>query len=254
MADAQTNGASPSSPAPPSQAAHRSTARLPTPPSEAPTTTAADPTVPAAVPASSLNDSGLGRRPRDARLIHMLLAGLGVTAYQERVPLQLLDFAYRHAASVLQDALHLTSEHGAGAGGGGGGGVGRAANPDAQAISLQGLRLAVASRTHYQLGGHGVPKEQLLETAQERNRVALPPVARDGGMRLPPEKYVLSGVGFGLREEWESEGEEEVPAEAADLAMEEPGEGAGDDGDERMEDIFGEEFGAEGGDKEMEEE
>ena len=252
MADVQTNGASPSSPAPPSQAAHRSTARLPTPPSEAPTTTAADPTVPAAIPASSLGDSGLGRRPRDARLIHMLLAGLGVTAYQERVPLQLLDFAYRHAASVLQDALHLTSEHGGATAGAAG--AGRVANPDAQAISLQGLRLAVASRTHYQLGGHGVPKEQLLEAAQERNRVALPPVARDGGMRLPPEKYVLSGVGFGLKEEWESEGEEEVPAEAVDVAMEDTGEGGGDDGDERMEDIFGENFGADEGDKEMEDE
>lgn len=39
-------------------------------------------------------DAG-GRKPRDARLIHLMLANQGVTAYQERVPLMLMDFAYR---------------------------------------------------------------------------------------------------------------------------------------------------------------
>jgi len=35
------------------------------------------------------------RKPRDARIIHLILSSLGVTSYQERVPLMLMDFAYR---------------------------------------------------------------------------------------------------------------------------------------------------------------
>src|SRR5690242_19093890 len=101
MADAngdaapQTNGHT----SPPSQstaAASSQTATLPA--------SSGNPTV----PLTSAHDSGLGKRPRDARLIHMLLSNLGVTAYQERVPLQLLDFAYRHSSSILSDALHLS--------------------------------------------------------------------------------------------------------------------------------------------------
>lgn len=40
----------------------------------------------------------------------MLLSSLGCTAYQERVPLQLLDFAYRHSSSILSDVLRLSSD------------------------------------------------------------------------------------------------------------------------------------------------
>lgn len=61
-------------------------------------------------PPTSLSDPGYSKRPRDARLIHLILASLGVSAYQERVPLQLLDFAYRYTSSVLGDAAHIQAE------------------------------------------------------------------------------------------------------------------------------------------------
>ncbi|CBX97813.1 hypothetical protein LEMA_P092220.1 [Plenodomus lingam JN3] len=56
-------------------------------------------------PSTSLLDPGTSKRPRDARLIHLILANMGVTAYTERVPLQLLDFAYRYTSSILTDAI-----------------------------------------------------------------------------------------------------------------------------------------------------
>lgn len=62
------------------------------------------------LPSVSVAENGLSKRPRDARLLHMILASLGVTAYQERVPQQVMDFAYRYTSSVLSDALHLTTE------------------------------------------------------------------------------------------------------------------------------------------------
>ncbi|EEY21125.1 conserved hypothetical protein [Verticillium alfalfae VaMs.102] len=49
-------------------------------------------------------------RPRDARMIELLLTSQGVTAYESRVPLLLLDFAYRHTSSILNDALHLSAD------------------------------------------------------------------------------------------------------------------------------------------------
>ncbi|EED22247.1 transcription initiation factor TFIID, 31kD subunit, putative [Talaromyces stipitatus ATCC 10500] len=218
--------------------------------------TQAEPIMPS-VPATSLNDSGKWRRPRDARLIHMLLASLGVTAYQERVPLQLLDFAYRYTSSTLQDAAHLAMEGYAGVPTGPGEtnvstGNGRGV-VELNTITLQALRLNVAT---------------------ERNRIALPGVARGGetatknpfsnvsmgGMRLPPERFCLTGTGWNLKEEWESEGEEDVDeteptatlpnatqnehqeADADEDGMED------DDEDGRMEDIFGEDMNMKEGD------
>ncbi|KAL1962540.1 hypothetical protein VTN77DRAFT_9415 [Rasamsonia byssochlamydoides] len=244
---------------------------------------APNPPVPPSIPATSLNDSGKSRRPRDARLIHMLLASLGVTAYQERVPLQLLDFAYRYTSSTLQDAVHLTMEgyagNPAGSGevnvSGGRGGV------EVNTVTLQALRLSIASRLHYQFQP-GLPKEFLMDVASERNRIALPGVSRGfdsgagakqnafsnismGGMRLPPERFCLTGMGWNLKDEWESEGEEDV--EDTEPTTTQPGAacaGAGvgvgeneeedveDEGDGKMEDIFGEDTAMGEGDEEEE--
>ncbi|MCJ1376331.1 Transcription initiation factor TFIID subunit 9 [Loxospora ochrophaea] len=222
-----------------------------TPPPSQPATTSINPSF----PTTSQKDDGLSKKPRDARLIHMILANLGLTAYQERVPLQLMDFAYRYTSSTLQDAIHLTSEsYGTTGPGAGGGGRGTGGNADLSSITLASLRLSVASRTHYQFST-SLPKEFYQEMAQDRNRVALPPVGRDWGVRLPPEKYCLTGVGWGLREEWDSDGEapDEGGTEKGDEAMGDgDGEGnAEEEGDETMEDIFGESFEGTREDKEM---
>ncbi|KAF4239456.1 hypothetical protein CNMCM8980_001691 [Aspergillus fumigatiaffinis] len=242
-------------------------------------TTAPNTTMPSAtpqptqIPSTSLTDSGKSRRPRDVRLIHMLLASLGVTSYQERVPLQLLDFAYRYTSGVLQDAVHLATEGYAGATDAG---PSSSRGPvEVNSVTLPALRLSIASRLHYQFQT-GLPKEFLMDVASERNRVALPGASRGfdtaaqakstsaanqsvimGGMRLPPERFCLTGTGWNMKDEWESEGEEEVEDPAAQAGVgqnqernaggglagvkEEGDEDMGeDDEDGKMEDIFGE--------------
>ncbi|KAI5300101.1 GMP synthase (glutamine-hydrolyzing) [Ascosphaera pollenicola] len=230
-------------------------------------------------PATSLEDDGKSRRPRDVRLMHMLLASQGVTAYQERVPLQLLDFAYRYTSATLQDAVYLVTEGysgeaagGAGRGGeGGGGSSSKVIHHDVNSVSLAAVRMSIASRLHYQFQP-SLPKEFLLEMAAERNRVVLPGAVRGadvggvpptptsnsvlmGGIRLPPERFCQTGVGWDMNEEWESEGEEEVEADQKKEGEATGGEGKetkkekeedededmmdDDDGDGRMEDIFG---------------
>jgi transcription initiation factor TFIID subunit 9B len=228
---AEANGAPPES-----SADQRPVAQ--SPPLSHPAVTSTDPPF----PPTSVSDSGLSKRPRDARLIHLILGNLGVTAYQERVPLQLMDFAYRYTSSTLQDALHLTAEQ-YGTAGPIGGRI--AASHDLSAITLQSIRLSIESRNHYQFNP-GLPKEYLQELAQEKNRIALPPVSRDVGLRLPPERYCLTGVGFGLKNEWEVDGDE--TGENVDFPMgggerngvgNKEGGDRGDDDDARMEDIFG---------------
>jgi transcription initiation factor TFIID subunit 9B len=139
---------------------------------------------------SSPADAG-ARKPRDARLIHLVLASMGVTAYQERVPLMLMDFAYRYTSGVLQDAL-LFSDAINGTPNTG------SQNPPAT-INNNDLRMSIASRVNHQFNT-SLPKEFLLDIAQERNRVALPTVGPEYGVRLPPEKYCLTGVNWDLKE------------------------------------------------------
>ena len=225
----------------------QATTQTQTPPPSQPATKPVDPSF----PANSLVDSGLGKRPRDARIIHMILANLGVNAYQERVPLQLMDFAYRYTSSTLQDALHFTSENYTTSTNAPPGKI--AANHDLSAITLPSLRLSIGSRTHYQFNP-GLSKEYFQELAQEKNRVTLPPTGREFGLHLPPEKYCLTGVGFGLKEEWDSEGEDD-PKEGeqiADVSMadEEGEDNIDEESDERMEDVFGSSYKGQGADSE----
>ncbi|KAG4035114.1 hypothetical protein MFRU_002g04610 [Monilinia fructicola] len=241
----QTNGQNGHTSPPPSQPTAAPAVQSEAPASGSPS----PPVVNPSVPLTSLQDNGLSKRPRDARLIHMLLSSLGVAAYQERVPLQLLDFAYRHSSSILSDALHLSSDayvsqqtraRDAPPGGG-------FRDADGQ-VSANAVQLAIQSRLQYQFGagtGGGLSKEFLLETAQARNKIALPRVLQnEWGVRLPAERFVLTGVPWGLKDEWVEDDEEEeeepvgesmegiIAAEEENLEGDE--EGAGD-----MNDLFG---------------
>ena len=202
---------------------------------------------------------------------------MGISAYQERVPLQLMDFAYRYTSSVLSDALHIQSEGYDQADNNASSKGGRAKNAAAKAeegdVSIQALRMAAGSKVSHQFSGPGaLPKEFLKQLADERNRISLNAQSKDGdrgsgmmlgGIKLPHERYCLTGVGWGLKEEWDSEGEESVQDEqdgegAAGTrgddtqmdGMEEGGEEEEDLG--TMEDVFGDDGG--GGDKDGDEE
>ena len=206
----------------------------------------------------------------------MLLSNVGVSSYAERVPLQLLDFAYRYTASVLSDAQHLVAEgytaaqhHGST---GGGRGKGQHTDKDGD-LNLGAVRLAAASRPGFpgtvatSGSGTGVmSKEGMMELAGDRNRVKLPDVGMEGvkfGLKLPKEQFVMSGMGWRVPEEWEDEMDEdeetvgggsggedgekkgngiEASASKEDEEDEDEDEEMADDDDEgegRYEDVFG---------------
>lgn len=249
---AEVNGAgtaSPQQPAAPSQSQSQTQAQSaqtpgPTnaPTVEAPANTTVDPLP--SQPATSAADVGTGTRPRDARTIHMILSAMGVQAYQERVPLQLLDFAYRYTAGILSEAQHLSSE---GYTTGTSTGSGRGANQEE--VGLNAVRLAASSRPSFQFTGNQLSKDVLLEMAAERNKIRLPAVDPQGqkfGLRLPHERFLLNGRGWGLNEEWDSEGDDDDVAQNNEdaIVIDKPDVNMTDDGDERedgepsMEDVF----------------
>ncbi|KAH6845309.1 hypothetical protein B0I37DRAFT_447219 [Chaetomium sp. MPI-CAGE-AT-0009] len=210
-------------------------------------------------------------RPRDARTIELLLTAQGVTAFEQRVPLLLLDFAYRHTSAVLSDALHLaadpyTSQAGARPSAAAGAAP---VNVGDAAVSANAVQLAIASRLGFQFrggggggfggaggaggGAGGASKDWIMELAREKNKIALPRVSgNEWGVRLPGERFVLSGVPWGLRDVWagqegaeESSGEEEDEDEemldgpAMDVEKEDVG-GEGVEGG-TIGDVFGDE-------------
>lgn len=189
-----------------------------------------------------------------------------------------MDFAYRYTSAVLSDALHIQHEGYDLADSGttttttttGSKGRGRNKNNDEGDVSLAALRMSIQSRLGYQFSG-SLPKEFLKQLADEKNRVALGPAVREtssdkvgplvGGVRLPHERHCLTGMGWGLKEEWESDGEESVeedgvPRQAGAEGMQVDNYPMDEDEDEegagRMEDVFGDEGGGGDGDGDTE--
>ncbi|KAI0975450.1 transcription initiation factor IID, 31kD subunit-domain-containing protein [Xylaria arbuscula] len=289
---AQTNGVPPSSQPGPSQSQPQ------TQPASQPTqntTTSGSTTIPntqttqqtsQAVPNAPSSPPATTHepRPRDARTIELLLTSQGVTSFDNRVPLLLLDFAYRHTSSILNDALHLSGDpytsHAGSKPSGSSGAVPMAPAGGDATVSTNAVNIAIASRQAYQfrnsgggggggggsgIGGGGASKEWLQELARERNKVALPRIlAYEWGVRLPNERFVLSGQGWGLRDQWgvENGGEEsseEDEGEEGDVMEGVEGNGNGKekkDGEEGEEDGEGgglDEFlGDDMGDEDME--
>jgi transcription initiation factor TFIID subunit 9B len=163
---------------------------------------------------NTADDDASNRRPRDVRLIHGLLASQGVTSYQERVPLMLIDFAYRYTRSVLADAASLDAE------GYGPETRGRGANKE-EGVSMTSLRLAVASRQAAQVQPK-LGKADLQEMGLETNRIGLPRVDREFGVRLPDERFVLTGSEFFLKDEWMDEEEIDEELEGDGEKQDEP--------------------------------
>ena len=138
-------------------------------------TTANDPNQAASNNTNTNVPSDPALKPRDARLLHLLLTSCQVPAYAPKVPIQLLDFAYRYMHSILLDAqAYADHAHGQGS-----------------VISVDDVRLSVSSKVGHSFRGPP-PKEFLLEVAAERNRRPLPAVREGVEIRLPPERWCLN--------------------------------------------------------------
>ncbi|EIW67914.1 hypothetical protein TREMEDRAFT_32628, partial [Tremella mesenterica DSM 1558] len=186
--------------------------------------------------------------PRDARLISLILASKGIQDAEDRVLHQLLDFAHRYTADVLQSAQVL-ADH-----------AGRNGRP---VIEKEDVELAIAIRQRMEFV-EGPPRDYLASLAHDLNSRPLPILTETFELvRLPPPHQCISNISFDLvldptaieigMEESESsssdEESDELPTDDdvgedgdGDVDVEEDGDGDGDeegdgDRDEEMEEI-----------------
>lgn len=148
--------------------------------------------------------------PRDVRLLHLLLASQAIHQYEDQVPLQLMDFAYRYTRGVLKDAIMYNDYMGANipidsttgttdsttttTTNNNSNNTSDSTSNDKKnkkMLTVEDIRLAIAARTQYQFKPTA-PKELMLQLAADRNKKALPQVMGSWGIRLPPEKYCLT--------------------------------------------------------------
>ncbi|KAK0630091.1 transcription initiation factor IID, 31kD subunit-domain-containing protein, partial [Bombardia bombarda] len=192
--------------------------------------------------------------PRDARTIELLLTAQGVTAFEQRVPLLLLDFAYRHTSAVLSDALHLSADPYTSQAGARPSAASGAApvNVGDVTVSANAVQLAISSRLGFQFrggsgGGGGTSKDWLLEMARERNKVALPrPQPSEWGVRLPSERFVMNGLSWGLRDVLAGGAGDDESEEGSDEEMDGVTGSGGAGGGDAMEGVETEDIGGDG--------
>lgn len=209
----------------------------------------------AAAPTSPTNTAP---KPRDQRTVELLLNAQGVTAFESRVPLLLLDFAYRHTASVLSDSLYLgadpyTTHAGSKPSASAGATASVPGTGGDATVSANAIRLAIGSRLAYQfhggggVGNGGISKDAMANMAAERNKIALPRVPpNEWGIRLPSERFVMTGMGWGIREvlsraEDDSDDDDDDQEMVDAMEVQPNDEDVGGDGVEggTMEDVFG---------------
>ncbi|KAA1118917.1 Transcription initiation factor TFIID subunit 9 [Puccinia graminis f. sp. tritici] len=134
-------------------------------------------------PEPSIRQLPVPSTPRDARIIALLLASMGVQSASEGVVRVLMEFAHRYTVDILSDAL-VYAEH-----------AGRA--HAAHGPDVEDVRLAVQAKVEHSMSGP-MSKEFLLNLADNLNRTALPPIPERYGIRLPPEKDRLTAPNFDI--------------------------------------------------------
>lgn len=117
--------------------------------------------------------------PKDGQVILAMMKEMGITDYEPKTIIQLTEFVYRYATSVLEEARMY-------------------ANSKKKMLDVDDVRLALqlTSETTFTTPP---PREVLLEMAHSKNYIMLPSVKAHCGLRLPPDRYCLSSCNYTLK-------------------------------------------------------
>ncbi|TDH73339.1 uncharacterized protein CCR75_007908 [Bremia lactucae] len=115
---------------------------------------------------------GINVQPLDVINIKKLLASMGADKYEPRVVAQLQEFVHRYATEILVDAQEYSMY------------------ADKQTIDPDDIRLAISSRLNHHYA-QVPPRELMMELADKRNCIPLPPISNEYGVRLPPVQYQI---------------------------------------------------------------
>lgn len=118
--------------------------------------------------------------PKDALTMASILKEMGVNEYEPRVINQMLEFSYRYITDVLEDA-RVYSFHAC-----------------RKQIDLDDVVMSVERRLDHSFTSPP-PREFLLEAAKTKNSQSLPLIQEKSGLRLPPDRYCLTGSNYRLK-------------------------------------------------------
>ncbi|KAH8420500.1 hypothetical protein KR009_010994 [Drosophila setifemur] len=118
--------------------------------------------------------------PKDAQVIMSILKELNIQEYEPRVVNQMLEFTFRYVTCILDDAKVYAN------------------HARKKTIDLDDVRLATEMTLDKSFTGPP-SRHVLAKVAELRNAMPLPPIKPHCGLRLPPDRYCLTGVNYKLR-------------------------------------------------------
>ncbi|CAH0546635.1 unnamed protein product [Brassicogethes aeneus] len=117
--------------------------------------------------------------PKDGQVVLSIMKEMGVTEYEPKTIVQLTEFVYRYATSILEEARMY-------------------ANNTKKKLEVDDVRLAL-ELTAESTFTTPPPREVILECAHVKNYAPLPSVKPHCGLRLPPDRYCLSSCNYTLK-------------------------------------------------------
>ncbi|KAE9008800.1 hypothetical protein PR003_g17850 [Phytophthora rubi] len=117
-------------------------------------------------------DGGANVQPLDVLSMQQLLESMGADKHEPRVVAQLQEFVHRYVTEILVDAQEYSMYAGK------------------QTIDQDDVRLAVSSRLNHHYA-QVPPRDVMMELADKRNSIPLPPISNEYGVRLPPLQHQL---------------------------------------------------------------
>lgn len=115
--------------------------------------------------------------PKDGQVIMAIIKEMGITDYDPKTIIQLTEFVYRYASTVLEDAR----------------GIGVISKK--KIIDIEDVRTAL------QLSNESMfistpPREVLTECSRIKNNVPLPSIKSHCGLRIPADRFCLTSTNY----------------------------------------------------------
>jgi len=119
--------------------------------------------------------------PKEAQAVAAILKEMNITDYEPGVTTQILEFVYRYVTGILDDARSLASYA-----------------KKTKSVEMDDVKLAIQMHVEKSFTTPP-PRELLLDIARQRNAVPLPSIKAQCGLRLPPDRYCISGTNYRLK-------------------------------------------------------
>ncbi|RZC38456.1 TFIID-31kDa and/or Histone domain containing protein [Asbolus verrucosus] len=118
--------------------------------------------------------------PKDGQVIMSIMKEMGIIDYEPKTIVQLTEFVYRYATSILEEARMYAN------------------NSKKKFLDVDDVRLAL-QLTSESTFTTPPPREVVLECANIKNYTPLPLVKPHCGLRLPPDRHCLSSCNYALK-------------------------------------------------------